>query len=69
MSGISAFVLNLSKSSNILFRSMLCGNCLFSSASLSLVGDNSQVHEPRVMQLLNNMKMQHITPDICIEIS
>ena len=37
MPGFSAFVLNLSKSGNILFRSMPNGNCLFSSASLSLV--------------------------------
>ena len=34
---------------NILFRSMPNGNCRFSSASLSLVGDNSLVHELRVM--------------------
>ena len=37
------------KSVNILFRSMPNGNCLFSSASLSLVGDNSLVHELREM--------------------
>ena len=49
MSGFSTFVLNLSKSGNILFRSMLNGNCLFSSASLSLVGDNSLVHELRMI--------------------
>ena len=30
---------------NILFRSMRNGNCLLNSASLSLVGDNSMVHE------------------------
>ena len=46
-----AFVLNFreSKSGNILFRSMPNGNCLFSSASLSLVGENSLVHELREM--------------------
>ena len=39
---LPAFVLNLSKSGNISFRSIPNGNCLFSSASLSLaVGDNS----------------------------
>ena len=47
MSDFTAYVLNLSKS--ISFRSMPNGNCLFSSASLSLVGDNSPVHELRVM--------------------
>ena len=47
MSGFSAFVLNLSKSGNIL--SMANGNCLFNSASLSLVGNNSLVHKLRVM--------------------
>ena len=40
---------NLSKSGNILFRSIPNGNWLFSSASLSLIGDNSLVHELRVM--------------------
>ena len=30
-------------------RSLQNGNCLFSSASLSLVGDNSLVHECRIM--------------------
>ena len=45
MSGFSAFVLNMTKSGNILFRPMLHGNCIFSSASLSLVGDNSLVHD------------------------
>ena len=39
MSGFSAYVLNLSKSGNILFRKMLNGNCLISSESLSLVGE------------------------------
>ena len=34
MSDFSAFVLNLSKSGNILFRSMANGNCLFCSASI-----------------------------------
>ena len=38
---------NLNKSGNILFRSMPNGNWLFSSASL--IGDNSLVHELRVM--------------------
>ena len=47
--GFSDFVLNLSKPGNILFESMPNGNCLFSSASSSLVGDNSLVHERRVM--------------------
>ena len=49
MSGFSAFDLNSSKSGNILFRSMANGNFLFSSASFSLVGKNSLVHELRVM--------------------
>ena len=35
MPGVSAFILNLNKSGNILFRSMPNGNYLFSSASLS----------------------------------
>ena len=51
MSGFSAFFLNLSKSGNILFRSMSNGNFLFSSASI-VIGrylDNSLVHELRVM--------------------
>ena len=30
MPGVSAYILNLSKSGNILFRSMTNGNCLFS---------------------------------------
>ena len=37
MSDFSAFVLNLSKSGDILFRKMPNGNCLFCSASLLLV--------------------------------
>ena len=37
MSGFSAFVLNLSKSDNMLFRKMPNGIHLFSSASLLLV--------------------------------
>ena len=41
MSGFSAFVLT----SIILFRAMSNGNCLLSSASLSLVGDNLLMHE------------------------
>ena len=49
MSGFSTFVLNLSKSGNIFFSSMPNGNYLLSSASLSLVGDSSLVHELRVM--------------------
>ena len=36
-------------SGSILFRSTPNRNCPFSSASLSLVGDNSLVHERRVM--------------------
>ena len=39
MSGFSAFVLNLSKSDNILFRKMPNGIYLFSSASLLLGGE------------------------------
>ena len=39
ISGFSAFILNLSKSGNILFRSMPNGNCQFSSVSLSLAGE------------------------------
>ena len=39
----------MSKSGNILSRSMSNGNCLFGSASFSLVEDTSQVHEPKVM--------------------
>ena len=42
-SGFSTFVLNVSKSNNILFKSMPNGSCPFSSASLSLVGDKSLV--------------------------
>ena len=52
MSGFSAFFLNLSKSDNILFRSMSNGNFLFSSASIVIgryLGENSLVHELRVM--------------------
>ena len=50
MSGFFAFILNLSKPDNILFRSMPNGNCLFRSASLSLLAeDNSLVHDLRVM--------------------
>ena len=46
MLDFSAFVLT---TNNILCRSMPNGNCVFSSASLSLAGDNSLVHELRVM--------------------
>ena len=52
MSGFSAFVLNLSKYGNIYFRSILNGICLFSTASLSFVEDNSLVHERRVMAVI-----------------
>ena len=45
MSGFSAFVLNLTKSVNISFRSMPNGNYLFSSL---VVEDNSPVDELRV---------------------
>ena len=45
MSGFPALVLT----GIVLFRSMPNGNCLFGSASLSLVGDNSLVHELRVI--------------------
>ena len=50
MSCSSVFVLDLSKSDKILFRSMPDGNFLYSSASLSLVGDrnNTLEHELRV---------------------
>ena len=47
MLGFPAFI--LTTTGYILFRSMPNGNCLFSSASLSLVGYNSQVHELRVI--------------------
>ena len=50
MSGLSAMVLNLSKSVNILFRCQMEIACsVVSSASLSLEGDNSMVHELRVI--------------------
>ena len=60
----SAFVHNLSKSGNTLFRTTPNGNCLFSSASLSLVaGDTSLVNELRVMAAvelhLNTICPQH----------
>ena len=55
MSGFSAFVLNLSKSGNIFFRSMPSGNCLFSSESFLLVGDNSPAHELRVRMAAVNL--------------
>ena len=50
MSGFSAFILNLSKSGNILFRSMPNRN-YSAQHQLSLVGDNAlvMVHELRVM--------------------
>ena len=44
MSGFSAFVLNLSKSDNVFFRSMPKGHFLFNSASIVIgryIGDNS----------------------------
>ena len=60
--GFSAFVLT---TGNISFRSMPNGNCLASSSSLSLVGDNSLVHELRVMAAaelhLNVTYAQHLT--------
>ena len=46
MSGFFALIL-MSKSGKILFRSMPNRNYLFSSAFLSLVGNNSLVHEFR----------------------
>ena len=49
MSGFSVSIVNLSKSGNILFRSVPNGNGLFSSAYLSLVGNNPMVYELRVM--------------------
>ena len=49
----------------LLLRSMPNGNCLFSSESLSLIGDNSLVHELRVMVAvelhLNAAYTQHLT--------
>ena len=49
---------------NILFRLMPNGNCLFSSASLSLLGNNSLVHKVRVMAAvdlhLNATYAQHL---------
>ena len=61
MSGFSAFFLT---TGNILFRSMPNGNCLFNSASLSLVGDKSLVHKLRVMGAvkvhLNATNAQHL---------
>ena len=58
-------------SGNTLFRSMPNGDCLFSSASLSLVGDNSLLHELRVMTSveLHYMQMQHKCPTSRTEIS
>ena len=56
MSSFSAFILNLSKSGNILFRSMPYENFLLSSASLSLVGDNSLLHELRVKAQISALK-------------
>ena len=44
MSDFSAFVLNLSKSANILFRSMP-DDTDTDDTSLPVVGDNSPVHE------------------------
>ena len=49
MLGFSAFVLNLINSGKFLCRKMSNGNCLFSSVSLLLVGDNTLVHELRVL--------------------
>ena len=47
---------------NILFRSMRNGNCLLNSASLSLVGDNSMVHERWAVELhLNATYAQHLS--------
>ena len=45
MSGFCTFILHLSKFGNISFRSKPNESCLFSSTSLSFVGDNSLVHE------------------------
>ena len=47
MSGFCAFVLNLSKSGNILFRLMSNGSFMFSCHWY--LGDNSLVHDLRVM--------------------
>ena len=45
MPGFSAFILNLSKSGNILFRSIPNGSCLFSSSIIVIDRrDNSLVH-------------------------
>ena len=51
ISGFSTFVLSLSKSGNILFRSMANENCLFSSASIIVTGRRylPGVYELRVM--------------------
>ena len=49
ISGFSAVALNLSKSGHYLFRSVPNGNCLVSSASFLLVGDNTLLHELRLM--------------------
>ena len=49
MSGFSTFFFDFSKSGNILLRSLPNENFLFSSASLSLVDNNSLLHKLRVM--------------------
>ena len=73
MSGFSAFFLNLSKSGNILFRSMSNGNFLFGSASIVIgryLGDNSLVHELRVMAAVElHVCKCNICPTFCIKIS
>ena len=58
--GFLAFVLT---TENILCRSMPNGNCLFSSASLSLSGDNSLVHELRMMPAV---ELHLNMPNICL---
>ena len=60
MAGFFSFVRNLSKSVSIFFRSMPKGNCLFSSASLSLV------HKLKVMTAVG--LHVNITPEITPEI-
>ena len=63
-------MLNLSKSGKFLFRSMPNGNCVLSSASLSMVGDNSQVPEHRVMAAVElHVKCNILDPTTCIEVS
>ena len=64
-SSLSVFVLNLTESGNLLFSSVPNGDCLFSSASLSLIGDKTLVHERRVMTAEElHVNATYYTPDI-----